>query len=135
MVAQRDPPGAPPGVYVDGGAVDYHMDVPFESADGLTLMPHFVETVTPGWLDRFVPWRRPRHVERMVLLAPAPALVARMPGGRIPDRHDFQRHAGDDAARIRYWQAVVALCQELAEEFADATRDGRIVDAMRPLGG
>jgi hypothetical protein len=34
-------PGAPTGVYRDGGLLDYHLDLPFARQDDITLYPHF----------------------------------------------------------------------------------------------
>ncbi len=44
----RDIAGAPPGDYWDGGLIDYHLLLPYASAPGLVLYPHFAAHVTPG---------------------------------------------------------------------------------------
>ncbi|MEX2332627.1 MAG: patatin-like phospholipase family protein, partial [Pseudohongiella sp.] len=61
MESVRDVVGTEHGsVFRDGGITDYHLDLPFQQAEGLVLYPHFYAGLTPGWFDRFVPWRRVR---------------------------------------------------------------------------
>ncbi|GAB3273958.1 patatin-like phospholipase family protein [Parahaliea aestuarii] len=131
LTGERDIPGAPPGQYWDGGIIDYHFDLAQYRGEGLLLYPHFRPDITPGWFDKFLPWRtRPlqrQAVERLVLLCPNPAWVAQLPLGKIPDRSDFQRLAPD--ARVRYWEACVARSRALAEEFAE------LVSGSDPLAG
>ncbi|MEO0998265.1 MAG: patatin-like phospholipase family protein, partial [Pseudomonadota bacterium] len=83
--------GAPPGVYRDGGLIDYHLDLPLSADGGITVYPHFYERLIPGWFDKRLTWRRPapEHLSRVLLLAPSPEFVAGLPGGKIPDRTDF----------------------------------------------
>ena len=117
----KELPGAPPGAYWDGGITDYHLRLRYDTLPaGLVLYPHFQPQLVPGWLDK--PWRH-RHratpaLDRVVVLAPHPQWVARLPLGKLPDRSDFQ-HFGDDlAGRQRAWRRVVAESQRLADEFA-----------------
>ena len=112
--------GAPPGDYWDGGLVDYHLLLPHSRLDGIVLYPHFVPHVTPGWLDKFLPWRkRPRAhpwLSNVLLVAPSRAFLDRLPNRKLPDRNDFYRYGLDHAARIRDWERAIAEC----ERFADA---------------
>jgi hypothetical protein len=67
--------GAPPGSYWDGALVDYHLLVPYAPRDGcIVLYPHFNDYVTPGWLDKHLPWRKaPRGhawLDDVLLVAP-----------------------------------------------------------------
>ncbi len=42
-----------PGVFRDGGILDYHLDIPFlPHENGFVLYPHFYEHITPGWFDK-----------------------------------------------------------------------------------
>jgi hypothetical protein len=36
-------------VYRDGGLIDYHIDLPFQSK-GIVLYPHFTDSITPAGL-------------------------------------------------------------------------------------
>jgi hypothetical protein len=111
--------GAPPGDYWDGGLIDYHLLLPYRKLDGLVLYPHFVPWVTPGWLDKSLRWRaRSRGhawLSNVILIAPSAALLARLPGGRLPDRSDFYRHGADHAARIAAWERAIAECARFAD--------------------
>jgi hypothetical protein len=116
---------APSGWYWDGGLIDYHLHYPYSQMGGLTLYPHFAPSITPGWLDKFLPWRkqgvRGRGADwlaNMILIAPSPSLMARLPNGTLPNRNDFYRYGTDHPARIRAWRQAVAECQRFADEVA-----------------
>jgi hypothetical protein len=112
--------GAPAGRYWDGGIVDYHLHLPYPRADGLAFYPHFADHIVPGWLDK--PWRRRRArgawLDNVVLVAPAPAFVAALPNGKLPDRGDFKRYGLDHDTRIRDWTRAIGEGGRLAEAFA-----------------
>jgi len=117
----HDIAGAPPGAYWDGGITDYHLHLRYRSpADSpIVLYPHFQRSVVPGWLDKA--WRH-RHraspaLDHMLLLAPDPAWVARLPSGKLPDRQDFTRYGADLAGRMTAWNAATAASVQLADEF------------------
>jgi hypothetical protein len=128
-----DIPGAPPGLYRDGGIVDYHFDCPMSGADGLVLYPHFYPHLVPGWFDKLLPWRRAggRTLERTVILCPSEAFVAALPGGKIPDRKDFWDF--DDEERLRRWRIAIAEARRLGEEFEALVENGRFVERVEPL--
>ncbi|HQR56097.1 MAG TPA: patatin-like phospholipase family protein [Burkholderiaceae bacterium] len=111
--------GAPPGDYWDGGLIDYHLLLPYADLERLVLYPHFVPWVTPGWLDKYLPWRaRPRGhdwLSNVLLIAPSRAMLERLPKGKLPDRNDFYRYGTDHAARIRAWEQAVAEAQRFAD--------------------
>ncbi|HEX5640116.1 MAG TPA: hypothetical protein VFX81_09990 [Burkholderiaceae bacterium] len=115
----RDIPAAPPGDYWDGGLIDYHLLLPYDRFDGIVLYPHFVPYVTPGWLDKFLPWRkRPRRhhwLANVVLIAPSRAMLDRLPNRKLPDRGDFYRYGRDHAARIGAWERAIGESQRFAE--------------------
>lgn len=127
-------PGAPPGLYRDGGVVDYHFDCAMAGESGLVLYPHFYPHLVPGWFDKPLRWRRAsrRALDRTVLLCPSAAFVAQLPGGRIPDRKDFQ--AFDDAERTRRWKVAIAQSRRLGEEFAELVASGGVASRAEPLG-
>lgn len=116
----RDPAGAPPGDYWDGGLIDYHLLLPYHRLDGLVLYPHFVPHITAGWLDKYLPWRkhaRAHHwLDNLLLIAPSPAFLARLPNGKLPDRNDFTRYGTEQDRRERDWRRAVAECERLADE-------------------
>jgi hypothetical protein len=138
MAPTRDLAGAPARAYLDGGLIDYHMDLALEdppegNAETLLFLPHFGERVTTGWLDKFLPWRKARNLDRTLLVAPSQEFIAALPQGRIPDRHDFYRYAGRDDERIRDWNACVAAGQQLADEWMELATTGRIVERLEPF--
>jgi hypothetical protein len=129
MDGVTDIPGARPGVYRDGGMLDYHLDLPYAvREDRLVLMPHFTPRIIPGWLDKHLSWRRPHaaHMRNVLLVAPSPDWVRRLPGGRIPDRTDFRRFLGHDTSRMRQWQAIAGAGVELGEQLGELIESGRI---------
>jgi hypothetical protein len=129
----RDIEGAPRGMYRDGGIVDYHLDFPHSTADRLGFYLHFYNFIKPGWFDKHLAWRRSlaASLDRTILVSPSPEFVARLPHGRIPDRHDFTTLT--PAARVRAWQAVIDACRQLADELEDVLENGRMAEVIRPL--
>jgi predicted acylesterase/phospholipase RssA len=121
----RDIAGAPPGNYWDGALVDYHLLLPYprlarpSGRRRIVFYPHFNDYVTPGWLDKHLPWRKaPRGhpwLEDLLLVSPSPAFLARLPDGKLPDRQDFYRYGADHAARIRAWEQAIGECERFAE--------------------
>lgn len=118
MEPVHDIPGAPPGVYRDGGLIDYHMDLQIDAPEGIVFQPHFSARVVPGWLDKFAPWRKPQHTAGKLLVAPAAPLIAQLPGGQIPDRNDFFRYPTEDE-RIAAWREVLDKTREMPTAFME----------------
>lgn len=142
LEAVHDIPGAPSGAYWDGGITDYHLHLAYRSlppvaseaskSTRLVVYPHFQKEVVPGWLDK--PWKR-RHtassgLDHMLLLAPNPEWIARLPNSKLPDRKDFQTLT--HVERVRAWSTSVSMATQLAEEFAEWLEqpDPRIVRAL-----
>ncbi|MFZ5560051.1 MAG: hypothetical protein ACOY41_00740 [Pseudomonadota bacterium] len=126
-------PGAPAGIYRDGGLTDYHLANPLTGKEGIVLYPHFLPQVVPGWFDKSLSWRQPRleHFDDVLLLTPSSAFIASLPHGRIPDRNDFVNlEAG---ARGRYWRQVPDATRRLADEFHELVSTGRWREVLRPL--
>jgi hypothetical protein len=128
-------PDGPTGVFRDGGVVDYHLDVEFPPGEGLVLFPHFYPHVVPGWFDKGLRWRRatPARLRRTLLVAPSPELVARLPGGRIPDREDFRRMPDDE--RLRAWRIALDESAAMGDELAELVATGRLAGRVRPIAG
>lgn len=129
----RDIEGAPPGVYRDGGIIDYHLDLPTSSKNRLTLFPHFYDYLIPGWFDKRLTWRKPlpANVEHTLLVCPSREFVASLPNGKIPDRMDFQTMS--PALRVKVWTSVVAACRQLADELNDVLEHDRLAARLEPL--
>jgi predicted acylesterase/phospholipase RssA len=121
----RDIPGAPPGNYWDGALVDYHLMLPYAAATRsgprarIVLYPHFNDYVTPGWLDKHLPWRKaPRGhpwLDDVLLVAPSAEFLATLPNGKLPDRQDFYRYGPDHEGRISAWERAIGECERFAE--------------------
>lgn len=126
--------GARPGLYLDGGIMDYHLDIPYQ-APGLVLYPHFSDRIVPGWFDKALRWRRPdpRNLSRTLLVCPSREFLATLPGGKVPDRSDFRRLP--TAERLRVWRAAVTETQRLADAWSEAVETGRAPDLLEPLPG
>lgn len=112
----RNIEGADPGMYRDGGVIDYHLDLPHSDPDRLTLFPHFFDRIIPGWFDKKLTWRQPDpvNIDRTILIGPSAEFVAGLPRAKIPDRSDFTSYA--PLERIQAWQTVVAQCSALVDE-------------------
>ncbi len=125
--------GAKPGVYRDGGVIDYHLDLPHSAQERLTLFPHFYGRIVPGWFDKRLKWRRPQpgNVDRTILVSPSDAFVAGLPNGKIPDRGDFVNY--EPAERVRIWKQCVAACEALADEFAEVIEKDQLAARLEPL--
>ena len=116
-------PSAPVGVYWDGGIADYHLYLPYHHTTGLVLYPHFTDHIVPGWLDKTLPWRRAsgEWLDNVVLVAASRDYLAKLPHGKLRDRNDFARFAGDDAGRMRSWRQAIGESERLAEGFLEFT--------------
>jgi hypothetical protein len=119
-----DGAGMPPGWYWDGGLIDYHLFYPYHQLDGLVLYPHFIDALVPGWLDKFLPWRKQgagrgsEWLSNMILISPSREFLRTLPNGKLPDRNDFYRYGFDHARRIADWKRAVAECGRFAEQAA-----------------
>jgi hypothetical protein len=109
------------GPFWDGGLTDYHLALPFHRKEGIVLYPHFSNTVTPGWLDKFLRIRKakPEWMSNVMLICPTPEFVASLPAKKIPDRSDFKRYGLNHDLRIKHWRLAIAESHRLAEELAD----------------
>ncbi len=134
MQGEQDIAGAPPGMYRDGGLIDYHMDIDYRSTSGLVLFPHFSTRIVPGWLDKFLPWRKPHagHLNRVLMIAPSAEMLARLPNGKIPDRKDFQRYTDADTL-LRDWGLAARECRRMADEWAELVDKGLVGSKVEPF--
>ena len=111
---------APEGAYRDGGLIDYHIDLPFESK-GIVLYPHFSDSITPGWFDKMFKSRKanPENQARTLLLSPSAEYLKSLPLGRLPDRKDFVMKGLSDSERKKLWRQSVDESQRMGDEFLE----------------
>lgn len=130
----RDIDNAPAGTYRDGGLLDYHMDLSYRT-DGVVLYPHFTDHITPGWFDKPLAWRHgnKERLKQVLLIAPSPAYLAKLPHGKLPDRTDFKRYLHDDTGREAYWRFALAESRRLGDEFLELVDSGRLMEQLQPL--
>ncbi len=124
-----------PGVFRDGGIIDYHLDMPFlPDNDSLVLYPHFYEKITPGWFDKKLN-RKPcqKNMDNVLIVAPSDKFVKSLPYEKIPDRKDFITFKGKDRERMDYWEIVVKKNKILGDEFVEAVQSGKIRQIVKPL--
>lgn len=129
----RNISGAAPGVYRDGGVIDYHLDLPHSASERLTLFPHFYERIVPGWFDKKLRWRRPNpgNVDRTILVSPSAEFVSTLPNAKIPDRGDFARYTPEQ--RVAAWRSCVLACERLADEFNEVIEKDQLAARLQPL--
>lgn len=136
MEGVTDIPGAAPGMYRDGGIIDYHFDLAFpaqEPNDALTLYPHFYAQPIPGWFDKSLKRRTPhaKNYDNVVMLVPSAEFVANLPYAKIPDRTDFATMEAEQ--RIAYWTRVIAETDRLGDEFLRKVDDDNIASYIKPF--
>ena len=119
--------------YWDGGLVDYHFSGPFNVEDGLVFYPHFFPKITPGWLDKAIPWRKAKahNYDNVVMLAPSEEFIASLPYGKIPDRKDFENLSNED--REAYWNTVLEATNELVSDLDAALKKDGARSAVMPI--
>ncbi|MCK8124909.1 hypothetical protein CWB77_12240 [Pseudoalteromonas sp. S1610] len=107
--------GSPPGIYRDGGVIDYHFDLKINNP-GLILYPHFNSDPKAGWFDKNLKRKvAPENYDNVVMITPSKEFIAGLPYGKIPDRNDFTDLDAD--TRIKYWNTVFSETEKLAEAF------------------
>lgn len=128
--------GAPRGVYRDGGLVDYHGNMDYaKNNQDVVLLFHHQDRQIPAWLDQYVPWRTlPESWTRnLLVVSPKNEFVARLPGGRIPDRSDFKVFAEDPSKRMKQWRKVVAASGILGDWFLECVASGKIRSVVKMI--
>lgn len=141
LQAVHDIPGAPRGAYWDGGITDYHLHWRYHTlpapsqGGGLVLYPHFQRQLVPGWLDKALKHRHRAtpNLDNVIVLAPDPEWVKRLPRAKLPDRNDFTHHGSDVAARVRDWSRAVAESQQLADDWAHWLERGTPLSSVERL--
>jgi len=132
----RDIYGAPGGVYRDGGLIDYHLTHRYGVKKGeVTLFFHHQERIIPGWLDKRITSRKPADdsLNNVLMVYPAPEFIAKLPGGRIPDRTDFLTFINDPQQRMDNWRQAAKQAAPLGEEFLELMASGKIKEVTERL--
>ncbi|WP_448555263.1 patatin-like phospholipase family protein [Thalassotalea montiporae] len=132
MVMQgiADIPDCPPGMYRDGGIVDYHFDIKIHNP-GLVLYPHFSQTLRAGWFDKSLSRPiRAQNYDNIVVICPTQAFVESLPLKKIPDRKDFTEL--DSQTRIKIWQQVLSQSEQLAEGLHELIQTQNL-DKVKPI--
>ena len=115
MQGMKNIAGSPPGIYRDGGIIDYHFDLKINNP-GLILYPHFNSEPKAGWFDKNLKRKvAPQNYDNVVMITPSKEFIANLPYGKIPDRNDFTNLDAD--TRIKYWNTVFSETEKLAEAF------------------
>ncbi|MDP2560223.1 hypothetical protein [Psychrobium sp. 1_MG-2023] len=125
--------GAPPGVFRDGGLIDYHFNSKFEGSEEqpLVLYPHFTNQPKAGWFDKNLK-RKPldAHYDNVVMLTPTKDFIRQLPLQKIPDRNDFKTMSLTQ--RQTYWGEVMKQSHLLAQEFHTLVTKQQL-DHIKPL--
>lgn len=129
-------PGAPHGVYRDGGLRDYQLNVDYSPGEAaVTLFFHYQEKIVPGWFDKPLSWRRPPRgsLDGVLQVYPTEEFVRLLPDGKIPDRQDFTTFVENPSERIRRWDEASRLSDRLGEQFLEDVESGRVRHLVRPM--
>ena len=132
----KDIYGAPSGVYRDGGLIDYHLTHNYAPTnEDIILFFNHQERIIPGWLDKRLSYRRPQAdiLDNVVMIYPADTFIAKLPGGKVPERDDFAIFIDDPASRIKNWRRAVELAQPLGEEFLELVESKKIKDVVEKI--
>ena len=128
--------GAPPGVYRDGGLIDYHLTHRYSVRKGdVTLFFHHQERIIPGWLDKRLASRKHAAdiTNNVLMVYPSREFIAKLPYGRVPDRSDFVTFIDDPEQRMKNWRQSVNQAAPLGEEFLELLDSGKIREVMERL--
>lgn len=128
-------PGAPMGMYRDGGITDYQFNLPVMPKNGIVLYPHYSATPPKAvWFDKKLKRRvaTKEHYKRTVIIAPSHEFVATLPGGKIPDRQDVFDFP-EYSVRRKRWDTVMKECERLADEFAEIDQKQSWAEVAQPL--
>ena len=126
-------PGAPPGMYRDGGVIDYHLDLPTVEADRIALYVHFFDWLKPGWFDRRLNWRKldAASTDDTLLICPSPEFIQKLPNAKVPDRTDFVNFSPDERRRI--WRQAIAQCEALGAELHEVLHREALPGRLEPI--
>jgi hypothetical protein len=110
--------------YWDGGITDYHLDLSYRLENGIVFYPHFLPHITPGWFDKFHPYRQSQYHDDTLLLYPSKDFIHMLPDKRLTSRVDFDTYAGDPDLRIKKWYEAADLGKYLVDDFLKLLNPG-----------
>lgn len=123
--------GAPKGMYRDGGLTDYHRALPYQLAEEeIVFQPHFFASMKPSWFDRPFSGREPssKETKHLLMVCPSAEFIQGLPGGKVPDRHDFEKLPNDE--RIQRWEKAYVQSIRLGEDLMESIESGKIRDQV-----
>jgi hypothetical protein len=132
----RDIYGAQNGIYRDGGLTDYHLNQRYIfNKDNVVLLFNHQERIVPGWMDKKLKYRKPlgANQENLLMVYPSEDFIQKLPGGKVPDRHDFKTFARDPGTRIANWREAVRISESLGESFLELIESNRIRGVVEKL--
>jgi hypothetical protein len=125
-----------PGVYQDGGFLDYHVNTCLLPGDDdrLVLLITQPGRIMQRWLDRLAPWRRipAQLASRLVVVRPSPRLIELLPGRRVPSRKDWEVMK-DQRERLAMWRKALEISLPLGDAFMEAVESGSIRRLASPF--
>ncbi len=116
--------------YWDGGIVDYHLDLKCKMDEGIVFYPHFLPDITPGWFDKFVPWRKSQYYENTLLLYPSEVFINMLPDKKLTSREDFYTYKDDPDLRIKKWYQAADLGKYLVDDFLHLLDKNILIDHL-----
>lgn len=122
------------GVLWDGAIIDYQIGLDY-TTDGLVLFPHYMDTLSQGYFDQYLPYRKFNGdvLDKMIMISPSQAYIASLPNQKISDSSDWKAYIGKNPERISYWKTVAARGQEIVAEFDNLYQTGQLIDVIEPL--
>lgn len=69
----------------------------------------------------------------MLVLSPAPEVIAKLPGAKIPCRQDFKIYHGRDKLRLAAWQAALTVSEDISGAFQHLLATGTVAQHLQPL--
>jgi hypothetical protein len=124
--------GAAPGMFRDGGIIDYHFDMQIQTPE-LVLYPHFYHKPIPGWFDKGLKSRCAHQdsYDNVLMIVPSDEFVDSLPYGKIPDRKDFENLPAQE--RIRYWVKVIKESDRIADDFLKLVNYENMANEVKPI--
>ena len=106
-----------------------------QTNEDIILFFNHQERIIPGWLDKRLSYRRPQAdiLDNVVMIYPADTFIAKLPGGKVPERDDFAIFIDDPSTRIKNWRRAVELAQPLGEEFLELVESKKIKSVVEKI--